>query len=880
MVGLVIVSHSARLAAGVVDLARQMGGDELRVEAAGGFAGEEGDALGTDPVRVQEAIERANAGDGVLVLMDLGSAVLSAETALELLEPDLAAQVRLTAAPLVEGAVAAGVAARGGADLEEVAAEARRGLAPKAAHLGGGSDEPLAVGDGPRPAQVDAGFVVGGTAGLHARPISRIVVALAAFDADVRLTNTTTGAGPASARSPTALGLLGVSRGHEVAVSATGTDAEAAVRALEQLARENFGDPPSSGDAVAASDSGTQARAAARFGEARTNASTADAAPSPIDAPSSGASPTAPLPAAPAALEPPAALTVLRGLAASPGLALGPARRLRGGSIEGPRGRAEDPVRERAAFEAAREAVGDELRAGRAALVTRAGEDQAAILDANLGLLDDPALLDRVYERIDAGSGAAAAAADTVAELGASYAALEDPYLRARASDIQDVGARLVRRSLGGAEPAPAITEPGVLLAPDLSPADTATLDPALVRGIATAGGGPTGHGAILARALGVPAVMGLGAQLLELADGTELALDGSAGTVVVAPEPAMRRLLEDQARMLAERGRAERDTAMAPALTRDGRHIEVMANIGSSADAERAVALGAEGVGLLRTEFLFADRATLPDECEQEAAYRAIAERMDGRPLTLRTLDVGADKPLRALPQPPEANPFLGARGVRLSLLEPELLLAQLRAALRVAADHPLRVMLPMVATLDELRAARALLERAKEQLTEEGASVPAKVELGIMVEVPAAALAAPRLAAEADFFSLGTNDLSQYVMAAERGNPRVADLADGLQPAVLALIRMTVEAADAAGRRVAVCGELAADPLAIALLVGLGVHELSVSPPAVPGVKRVLRELDFADARKRAQGALEAASAVEVRSLARVASGHAANP
>lgn len=817
-----------------------MGGDELRVEAAGGFAGEDRDALGTDPVRVKEAIEHADAGDGVLVLMDLGSAVLSAETALELLEPELATRVRLTEAPLVEGAVAAGVAARGGADLEAVATEARRGLAPKTAHLGGAVDDPFAVvAEGPRSAQAEAVFVVRGVAGLHARPLSRIVAALAAFDADVRLTNTTTGTGPASARSPTALGLLGVSRGHEVRVSATGSDAEAAVGALDQLARENFGDPLASGDEPP---------------------------------------PAAPSPAAPPALAPPSPGTVLQGLAASPGLALGPARRLRPAAPEVPRGRSEDPARERAAFDAALKAVGGELRAGRAALVTRAGEDEAAILDANLGLLDDPALLDAVRARIDDRSPSAAAVADTVAELSADYAALEDPYLRARASDLEDVGARLVRRLVGRPEPVPALTEPGVLLAPDLSPADTATLDPALVRGIATAGGGPTGHGAILARALGVPAVMGLGAQLLELSDGTELALDGSAGTVVVAPEPAMRRLLEDQARMLVERGRAERAAALAPARTRDGRRVEVLANIGSSADAERAVALGAEGVGLLRTEFLFADRATLPDEREQEVAYRAIAERMEGRPLTLRTLDAGADKPLRALPQPPEANPFLGARGIRLALLEPELLLVQLRAALRVAADHPLRVMLPMVATLDELRAARALAALAREQLAEEGARLPRALELGIMVEVPAAALAAPRLAAEADFFSIGTNDLSQYVMAAERGNPRVADLADGLQPAVLALIRMTVEAADAAGRRVAVCGELAADPLAVALLVGLGVHELSVSPPAVPSVKRVLRELDFPDAQQRAKSALTAASALEVRALARVASAHAA--
>jgi phosphoenolpyruvate-protein phosphotransferase len=410
---------------------------------------------------------------------------------------------------------------------------------------------------------------------------------------------------------------------------------------------------------------------------------------------------------------------------------------------------------------------------------------------------------------------------------------------------------------------------PGIVVADELAPADAAALDPGKVRGLVTAGGGPTSHGAILARALGVPAVAGAGPAALAVPDGTELALDGEAGTVTVAPAPELRTRLEARAAREEREREAERSAAREPARTRDGHRVEVAANVGTEADAAAAARFGAEGVGLLRTELLFTGRATLPGEEEQSRAYAAVARALPGRPVIVRALDVGADKPLAALPQPPEANPFLGARGIRLLLERPELLRTQLRAVLRVVAEPPLRVMLPMVATLQELRAARAVAERARDELTAEGVPVPARLELGIMVEVPAAALSARALAREADFLSVGTNDLSQYVLAAERGNPRVAGLVDALHPAVLRLVAMAVEGAEEAGRWVGVCGELAADPAATAVLVGLGVRELSMSPPAIPRVKRMVRELELPAARELARAALAAGSAAEVRSL-----------
>ena len=326
-----------------------------------------------------------------------------------------------------------------------------------------------------------------------------------------------------------------------------------------------------------------------------------------------------------------------------------------------------------------------------------------------------------------------------------------------------------------------------------------------------------------------------------------------------------MLRDAEDRGERLAARRAAARERAHEPGATRDGTRVEVFANLGSAAEAATAVELGAEGVGLLRTEFLFLDRTQLPDEDEQAETLRQIAVALDGRPLVVRTLDAGADKPLPALPMPAEANPFLGVRGIRLALERPEILATQLRAILRVAADHPLKAMLPMVATLAEVRAARALLDEARL-----ATGIDAPLELGIMVEVPAAALTAAHLAEHVDFFSLGTNDLTQYTMAAERGDERLAGLLAGPQPAVLRLVQATVEAAAARGRWVGVCGELAGDPAAAVLLAGLGVTELSMAPALVAEAKAALRAVDLADARAAAGAALDAEDADEARRFA----------
>ncbi|HTG48532.1 MAG TPA: phosphoenolpyruvate--protein phosphotransferase [Actinomycetota bacterium] len=827
MVGIVLVSHSRAVAEGAAELARQMGGQDVAIAPAGGLEGPE-DAIGTDAMRVVAAIDAVWSDDGVLVLMDLGSAVLSTEMAVEFLDEDRRAKVRLTDAPFVEGAVAAAVAARLGRDLEEVASEARGGLAGKAAHLGTEPGAPVTGTERAGPAEGPTAtirIIVDLPHGLHARPAARLVQTAGGFEADVRVRDVTAGRGPVSARSLNAVATLGATAGHELEVVAAGAQSQAAVDAIRALAARRFDESPE------------------------------DLAP--VVAPAAvAASPDAG-----------AADGVLRGVPASPGVAIGPARRFTTPELTVP---AVLPTRgadtERAALEAALADARGTIARRRDDVAARAGRARAAIFDAHLLFLDDDELLEPALRGIRDGEPAAAAWNAAVQELAAGWSALEDPYLRARAADLRSVGREVLAAILGVEAPRPELPAAGILLADDLEPADTAGLDPATCLGIATAAGGPTAHAAVLARALGIPAVVGLGPALDAVPEGATLGLDGEGGSVHVDPAASVLVALEETRRARDEEAAIARAHTAEPAVTRDGERIEVAANIGRPEDVAAAVAAGCDGVGLFRTEFLFMAREVMPDEDEQEAAYRAAAVALGGRPLLVRTLDAGADKPIAWLPQDPEPNPFLGIRGLRLGLARPDVLDVQLRALVRTAADHPVRIMFPMVTTLEELRAAREALERAR---TATGAA--AEPEVGVMIEVPAAALAAGHLAGEADFFSVGTNDLTQYTMAADRGNARVATLADPLHPAVLRLIGFAAEAAAAHGRWTGVCGELAGDPDATALLLGLGVRELSMSAPAIPSVKEAVRATDLGDARKLARAAIELATAAEVRDAVR---------
>jgi len=850
VVGIVIVSHSHLIAEGVAGLAREMGGADVKLEAAGGLEAVEGPGgpehpIGTDAVLVMQAIDRAWSDDGVLVLMDLGSAVLSAEMALDLLGDDRRDRIVLSDAPLVEGAVAAAVTAKLGLPVDAVAREARSGLAAKATHLGAeagpesGGSIPGSEGDvttvPPSTEELVAVLAVDVPHGLHARPAARFVQTAAGFDAAVRVRNLTTGAGPADAASLNGVATLGVRAGHEVEIRAFGPEAAGAIDALRALAARRFDEPerePPRTPAASAKSSG------------------------------GGREPT------------PARGEVLAGYAASPGIAVGPSRRFHTPALDVPEGEGTEPAIELAALASALRETADAIAGQRDAVAARAGEDEARIFDAHLLFLRDEALLGPARAAIgDDGLTAARAWHDAVDAMAATWASLEDEYMQARAVDLRSVGDQVLARIIGAPVPAPRLEAPGILVAADLTPADTAGLDPEMVRGIATAHGGPTSHAAVLARALGMPAVVGIGPRLLELAEGSTIAIDGEAGEVRIDPPADVVAELEDEARAREERLATMRDRATEPAVTLDGVAVEVAANVGGPGEVEAAVGAGADGIGLFRTEFLFMDRAELPDEREQEAAYRAAAEALEGRPLLVRTLDAGADKPIAGLEREPEANPFLGMRGIRLGLERPELLGAQLRALCRVAADHRLRIMFPMVATTDELAAARLALEEARDQVGDErapgGGGAEPVIEVGIMVEVPSAALMASSLAGDCDFFSIGTNDLTQYAMAADRGNEHVADLNDPLHPAVLRLIATTVEGAATRDRWVGICGELAGDELAAPLLLGLGVRELSMAAPAIAAVKHAVRSTSLDDARTLASSALACATAAEVRAM-----------
>jgi len=484
------------------------------------------------------------------------------------------------------------------------------------------------------------------------------------------------------------------------------------------------------------------------------------------------------------------------------------------------------------------------------------------IFQAHLEMLDDPDLINGVYQKINLNLSAPAAWHEHIEAAAKEQAALPDRLLAERATDLRDIGDRVLAQLCGEVvieEP----KEPYILIMYDVGPSDVARLNKDRVAGILTAVGGASAHSAIVARALGIPAIVGAGDQVLDIEPKSSLLINGDTGTFVLNPNPQQieqakqERELQQKIREEAERHSQE------PAITLDQHQIEIAANLGKVQATAHAVECGAEAIGLLRTELVFMAHNSAPNEASQEADYRVVLDALAGRPLVVRTLDVGGDKPLPYLPIAEEENPFLGLRGIRLTLRQPELLRQQLTALLKAADDRPLRIMFPMIGRVEEWRAAKAILDEVKTTYS------CANLQVGIMIEVPSAALLAPILAQEVDFFSIGTNDLTQYTLAIDRGHPILSAEADGLHPSILQLIDHTVKAAHKHGKWVGICGELAADPKAVPILMGLGVDELSMSPNSIPLVKAQIRTLNYSQAQVLAQRALECDSAPAVRQL-----------
>ncbi|MDX2354371.1 phosphoenolpyruvate--protein phosphotransferase [Stutzerimonas xanthomarina] len=548
----------------------------------------------------------------------------------------------------------------------------------------------------------------------------------------------------------------------------------------------------------------------------------------------------------------------VNGIAASPGIAIGPVLVRKPQVIDYPK-RGESPAAELQRLDAALDKVHAEIG-------TLIEESQVAsirdIFTTHQAMLKDPALREEVQVRLQKGLSAEAAWMEEIDSAAQQQEALHDKLLAERAADLRDVGRRVLA-CLTGVEAEQAPDEPYILVMDEVAPSDVATLNAQRVAGILTAGGGATSHSAIIARALGILAIVGAGPGVLGLAPNTLLLLDGERGELLVAPTDAQLEQARSERATREERKRLANERRLEPAITRDGHPVEIAANIGAAGETPEAVAMGAEGIGLLRTELVFMNHSQAPDQATQEAEYRRVLEALAGRPLVVRTLDVGGDKPLPYWPMPAEENPFLGVRGIRLSLQRPDILETQLRALLSSADGRPLRIMFPMVGNIDEWRTAKAMVDRLRVELP------VADLQVGIMIEIPSAALIASVLAQEVDFFSIGTNDLTQYTLAIDRGHPTLSGQADGLHPAVLRLIGMTVEAAHAHGKWVGVCGELAADALAVPMLVGLGVDELSVSARSIALVKARVRELDFATCQQLAKQALMLPGAHEVRAF-----------
>ncbi|MFC0627128.1 phosphoenolpyruvate--protein phosphotransferase [Kribbella deserti] len=621
--------------------------------------------------------------------------------------------------------------------------------------------------------------------GLHARPAAKLVGLVRSFDVQVSVTNLTTGKGPVDAGSLSRVATLNARQGHHLRFDANGPQAADVLDAISQLAARHFDE-----------------------GAAPTGTAPAETTPS-RTANGSGLD----LAIGPALLA--AAEVDLAGY--EPGEA--------------------DDERERS--QRARGKAAEDLRDLRKRTAELVGPAEASIFDAHLALLDDEAVLAEVAQAITAGASAPEAWRATYDELAKVFAELEDAYQRERAQDVRSVRDRILSNlanpGVTTAEPDPGgDTDAHILVVPELDAGTAASIDAQRVAGIAVRAAGMTGHGVIVARSRGIPLIAGIG--VIGITPGALVAFDAREGTFLVEPDASTREAFTATIKARV----AERETALAeadrPAVSRDGQTVHVMANVGSVEDARTA--FGADGSGLIRTEVLFGDRREAPGVDEQVAAYGEIAKALGGRPITIRTWDVGGDKPLAFLPLPAEANPFLGERGLRVFRDRPELFRDQLRAVREIAGETPTRVMFPMVTTLDEVRWAVAELDALGPR--------PDGLGVGIMVEVPAAALRIASLAAGLDFVSIGTNDLTQYTTAADRGNGAVAQLADGLDPAVLRLIDHVVRNVPA-GVAVAVCGDLASDPAAAVLLAALGVRELSAIGPQIPAVKARLRQSDL---------------------------------
>jgi multiphosphoryl transfer protein len=802
MVGLVLVSHSRSLAEAVADLLRRVVSPDLRLACSGGV-GDDRVLLGTDAIEIQEAITAVFSDDGVLVLMDMGSAILSAETAKDFLNPEDQEKVRLTSAPIVEGGMAAAVQANLGASLDAVVNAALQGLLLKQDHV---QDAPLtspAASPAPDPLSNEIlDVTIQNPHGLHLRPAALLIKTLATFPGEVFVENRTAGRGPSLARSLVDLARLQIREGDLVRFSISAPDPQPVIESIRSLVESQFGE--------------------------------ADQTVPPKEADS-----------APDLSQP---FGVSRGIAIGRPVLLDtivssvPTYTVQSGS---------DVTREVGKLRSAvAEAIAEfdgRIERLRASLQRQ----EVEIFDAQRMIFSDPTILKEAQAKIqEQHLNAAAAWQETLSRYATDQEKADDSYLRARAADFREVEravlCHLIDEKKRAVLPDEAFTDSTILVCEELTPTLAEQFLRLSIAGVIQLGGGPTSHGAILARALALPVIGGGRNSLERLRTAQCVAISGSEGSLWI--DPSLDLLADLARRQQSERSESARalEESQNFAITADGVLVRVGANAGASSDISSARTNGAEFIGLFRSEFLFQNFEEVPDEDQQLCAYReALAPAQGAFPVTVRLLDVGGDKPLKFLPQSKEANPFLGVRGIRLLMANQRFFRAHLRAVLRLADLFQIQLLVPMITDVSEILATRKLLGEIASELTAENVPHQWPIPVGVMIETPAAALLIDQLLPHVEFVSIGTNDLTQYILCAERGSALVSAFSDALHPAVLRICEEVVKAAQKREIKTSICGEIASDPEAIPIWLSLGLRELSVTASAIPATKALIRKL-----------------------------------
>ncbi|MEN0047137.1 MAG: phosphoenolpyruvate--protein phosphotransferase [Bacteroidota bacterium] len=806
MISIVLVSHSRKLAEGVKELALQMSQHKVKLEAVGGIETEGKIDIGTDPEAILKAISKLGKEGEVLVLMDIGSAIMSAELAKEMLLPEIEEKVYLCEAPLVEGAIAACTQAMIGASIESVIAEAKNALIGKTSLL-----TPREQVAQPRSELLSETTVyesfdllVPNILGLHARPAVRLVEIVSRFE--VNATVSTSKENFVSAKSISQIGTLGAKQGDTLHFRIAGQDSELLITALKKFQKDNFGD--SKRDEQAAKKSSKLAVSVVETSD------------------SNG---------------------VIQGIAASRGIAIGKAKVIKNNLPTVIKENVSDSDSEVEKLETALQKVIRQFKATQATLQV-AKKEEAQIFEFHILFLEDRGFLQKVIQSIQSEKiNAAYAWKENMEQIKQQYLKMNTTYLQERIADITEIGNKVLLELIGFKQEDIQPEKPSILVIEELGPAQTINLDKSKVLGIVTAKGGDTSHSAILSRSLGIPAIVGIGNAIDRIQNGEEVAIDGTIGTIWIGNQQVetLQRIRE-QKKLETQRAQQLLIKAQEPAITKNYKQISILANVSSPEEAKLAYQNGAEGIGLYRTEFLYMNRNEAPSETEQYEVYRSVAANMQGYPVTIRTLDVGGDKPIPYLKIPEEKNPFLGLRGARYCLQNTDLFKTQLRAICRVSAESPVRVMFPMIGVLEEVMAAKEILKEVQIELKKEQIPFNPEMPVGIMIEIPSIVFLLDNLSKELDFLSIGTNDLTQYLLATDRENETVAKYRSALHPTVLRALQYILANSEI---EVGMCGELAGNPLATNLLLAFGLEKFSMNSPVIPSIKEIIRHFDSAE-------------------------------